>query len=379
MRFSSKIIICGGLALIFFVTTFVEFFSRKPLEGIGETTIIESYELFCDYNRSEPERIMLSHSPLVSNYGCKRTYQFRMSYSAGVGSELIWLTFGALYAFVTDRTLQVENTKWNYGNYMELFNTSSTLLNCSIPDNQLTQASHTCDDERHAHIWTQRDWNGLRPLGDKKSWMDRTQHIKLDTLRALTSALYKHSSNASSTIAQIRQLELIGSLPENESYIAIHIRTGDKAGEQPELDLQFYIHCLNNLVEQTNITNIFIASDSNTSIAVIKELKSQWNIFHFLTNSTGHYQAHFNTLPEAFRKRAALQLMAEIDFLQKADHVICTISSNVCLLVQLIRTQPFETVHSLDMPMMSFIPTNISLYCPKINLTATTSAIGLQV
>jgi hypothetical protein len=85
---------------------------------------------------------------------------------------------------------------------------------------------------------------------------------------------------------------------------------------------------------------------------MFRQLRPNLNFLSFLKTDTdsveGHLQTHFNELSLQFKRLATYKLMAELQVLIQAKYVVCTFSSNVCRLVQILRNAHIDTVLSLD-------------------------------
>lgn len=110
-----------------------------------------------------------------------------------------------------------------------------------------------------------------------------------------------------------------------------------------------------NLGDQTEQYVIFVASDVRNIVDGLKLLRPTWRfvqLSHLMPNMTeltnGHDQHIFNRLPIEYKIEATKILMAEIELLSRAHSVVCTFSSNICRLVQILRSQKPETVRSID-------------------------------
>jgi len=62
----------------------------------------------------------------------------------------------------------------------------------------------------------------------------------------------------------------------------------------------------------------------------------------------GHNQKEFNLLNAEVKLNVTRMFIAELDVMTNAKGVVCTMSSNVCRLVQILRHQSEESVYSLD-------------------------------
>ena len=63
-----------------------------------------------------------------------------------------------------------------------------------------------------------------------------------------------------------------------------------------------------------------------------------------------HHQLAFNLMSDQQRRNSNNTLLAQLEVIRGGEHVICTLSSSLCLLIQLLRDQNTDTLHSLDKP-----------------------------
>ncbi len=85
---------------------------------------------------------------------------------------------------------------------------------------------------------------------------------------------------------------------------------------------------------------------------MLKQLRPDLHFLSFkktdIDSIEGHLQTRFNKLSLQLKQFATYKLMAELEVLTQAKYVVCTFSSNVCRLVQVLRNAHIDTVLSLD-------------------------------
>jgi hypothetical protein len=100
---------------------------------------------------------------------------------------------------------------------------------------------------------------------------------------------------------------------------------------------------------------VFVASDQHSIIEQLRSIRSHWtfvqlNVHTLLEKQwpTGHVQEQFNRLSIDEKYASTMILLTEIECLVRINYVICTFSSNICRLIQILRTQSIDSVVSLD-------------------------------
>ncbi len=98
--------------------------------------------------------------------------------------------------------------------------------------------------------------------------------------------------------------------------------------------------------------SIFVTSDTANVIDMLRQLRPDLNFLSFIKTDAdsleGHLQNRFNELSLQLKRLATYKLMAELEVLAQAKYVVCTFSSNICRLVQILRNAHTDTVLSLD-------------------------------
>ena len=148
--------------------------------------------------------------------------------------------------------------------------------------------------------------------------------------------------------------------PSGLKYAAIHVRRGDKQVEAIFLPIIDYVVGIEKLVnkdtevfidEKLNRMRVFVASDDlNGTLPQLRKLRPEWEFLYRKTaeNSTGHRQHLFNALPPEKKLQKTLELITDIEFLRGSKYMACTISSNLCRLLQSLRKAPYGSFSTLD-------------------------------
>ncbi len=163
-------------------------------------------------------------------------------------------------------------------------------------------------------------------------------------------------------------------------FYALHVRRGDKLLETAyHPPLKRYVETLEKMIRAAKRRElsqsgrkpafekplVFVASDHVTSI--IDELRRTRPAWTFLvrksalhsnsnshsnssssSNSTGHVQKEFNALSESERTQKSIELIQDLEFLRRARFLVCTYSSHICFLSQMLRDQDPKSIQSLD-------------------------------
>eukprot|EP01126_Amoeba_proteus_P048081 TRINITY_DN553_c0_g1_i1.p1 TRINITY_DN553_c0_g1~~TRINITY_DN553_c0_g1_i1.p1 ORF type:complete len:403 (+),score=75.71 TRINITY_DN553_c0_g1_i1:521-1729(+) len=131
-------------------------------------------------------------------------------------------------------------------------------------------------------------------------------------------------------------------------YNAIHFRRGDKnfgpAKEAYYVPTETYLEFLENTTElEVDKVPLFVAADSIDSVMELKKLRPHWNLWYiqreeFNEMRKGNYSTSaFLTKPARFRSVFALYFFAEMVMMQHSQTLVCTFTSNVCHLQEIIR------------------------------------------
>jgi hypothetical protein len=295
---------------------------------------IASQKYRCSFNN-----IDACQSPSNTN----RTFVYIIWGGAGFCSEINQLLLGFAYSVETKRRFLIDGREWNYGNFSDYFNFPSPNYNdlrsnytFLVEDNRQNDLVDHLKTTRTG-VQTQRYWKATRLL--------QTMPKKRPVAHYFWKSISKETLKFIET-CRIRNLT---------NYIGIHIRKGDKMKETPDVAWKRYIQ-VSGQIMQTNrtIEQIFVASDDFNGVNELRELKPTWNFFsihdknHREVNTTGHFQDKFNRLSREKKLNATRSFMCELQMLVDAQYVICSMSSNVCRLIQILRYQDPSTVSSVD-------------------------------
>eukprot|EP01133_Synstelium_polycarpum_P012851 gene12851-15092_t len=176
-------------------------------------------------------------------------------------------------------------------------------------------------------------------------------------LRNTAQDLYRPSKE----VRQIIQSYIgnITNFQSDQDYYAIHVRRGDKIKEARFYNVTDYLSLLETTIKKieghtvtkdTTGVNLFVASDDiDTVFPEVQALRPNWHIFRIPENSphAGQNATIFMTKSIEERFQETAYLMTEIEVLINSKILICTLSSNICTLLQLLRTQPANTLDSL--------------------------------
>lgn len=101
----------------------------------------------------------------------------------------------------------------------------------------------------------------------------------------------------------------------------------------------------------TSKPRVYVASDEDGILEQLRQLRFDWEFLKFPKKShlfNGHQQKVFNSLPINVKVELTRILLTEIEILSRVKYLVCTFSSNICRLIQILRQQPPQTVLSLD-------------------------------
>ncbi len=119
-----------------------------------------------------------------------------------------------------------------------------------------------------------------------------------------------------------------------------------------------YIKAIERILNTNNKTqHIFVASDVHNVLNQLHQLKPTWNFVSIYynnnnqkSNTTGHFQSHFNHLSQKEKLYQTRLFMCELQVLIDSQYVLCSMASNVCRLIQILRHPHPSTAISLDRP-----------------------------
>ena len=272
-----------------------------------------------------------------------RTFLFIVWGGAGFCSELNQILLAFAYSVSTKRRFLIDSRSWNYGQFADYFHLPSSTNSSRLNFTFLVRNNH--QNQLIDHLKTTRVGTQIRQF-----WY-ATQHVQTIAIKRRV-AHYLWRSLTEETLNFIAA-HRIGNL---SNYIGIHVRKGDKLqGEARTIPLKRYITTIERLltVNQTNV-EIFVASDDYTVVDQFRQLKPTWNFLSLhdqnneRTKFTGHIQGHFNRRTRTEIRLQTRLFICELDMLVNARYVLCSMSSNVCRLIQILRSQHPSTVTSMD-------------------------------
>jgi hypothetical protein len=125
----------------------------------------------------------------------------------------------------------------------------------------------------------------------------------------------------------------------------LHIRTGDKitTGEMIAIPFTKYLDAIKQYQLQSGkqTLTIYLMTDSLSVLQYFKEKKeSSWTLVSLppaIPFEKGHDQKTYNSNPTKVKQDAFTLFMTELHILKSCPHIICTFSSNIGRLLDLIR------------------------------------------
>ena len=121
-----------------------------------------------------------------------------------------------------------------------------------------------------------------------------------------------------------------------ESYLAVHVRRGDKKTESPYVPISQFVSAIQPLIALSS--TVVVATDDARAVAELAaELGSGWQVTSMADGSQGYDQAEFNRRTVKARFAAAVRFMAEVEAMREAQHFVGAASTNVACLVQYFR------------------------------------------
>jgi hypothetical protein len=299
--------------------------------------------------------------PAVLNRGCNKTLVYHLAFTQyGFGSEINMILYNIAYANYMDRSFILASAMpWRYGDFYEIFDPQ--LEECNYVGRFARLTSYIPEkDNRVDHLITYRPWMGIW------SFFKLRKILTFEWGRKIASSFFKLTPFIREKMEEVTR-PVKSSM--NGPYIAVHMRFGDKWTENRLFEVMDYIYAVERL-EWDGLMNVFVATDTYSALEEFIRLRPDWNIFYVnytlptncslfpsmilpesnvnCSTVSGYYRELFLTLDFKVRKEATVYLLAELDMLRNADRVICTLSSNMCILTQLLRTQKLDTLVSLD-------------------------------
>lgn len=160
-----------------------------------------------------------------------------------------------------------------------------------------------------------------------------------------------------------------------QHFLAVHVRRGDKIHEAGLLSADVYTSAIMDLITAHQLHAVVLASDDaiflkglksdveratwgHVPVYIVSDLQGDgvffgqggWGTSNHMTAYTksGWDQANITRMTAGQQRAHTEELILALMVMARAAHVICTHSSNICRVVQLLRWQPHDTVHSLD-------------------------------
>jgi hypothetical protein len=138
--------------------------------------------------------------------------------------------------------------------------------------------------------------------------------------------------------------------------IGVHIRRGDKHKEAALNPMDKYVKHVASILEKEKISMenvvLVVASDDQSAVQEFKDMMkgiavvSLDKIVDF--SSSGFVEAEWHKMSLHQKYIGGLEFMTEVEALARSDFVVCGHSSNVCRLIQMIRTANENSVVSVD-------------------------------
>lgn len=272
-----------------------------------------------------------------------RTFLFIVWGGAGFCSELNQILLAFAYSVASRRRFAVNSHSWNYGRFDDYFHLPSSNNYSRLNFTFLVQ-NHRQNDLVD-HIKTTRVGAQVREF-----WY-ATRHVQsIPIKRRVAHHLWQSMTNETLQFIAINRIQNLS------NYIGIHVRKGDKLKSEARLTpLNRYITTIERALKGNGtVPQIFVASDDYTVVNELRQLKPTWNFFSLhdrndrRRKSNGHFQGHFNRLPRNETLYETRLFLCELQMLTDARYVFCAMSSNVCRLIQILRSQHPSTVISMD-------------------------------
>ena len=272
-----------------------------------------------------------------------RTFLYVCMGVVGFGSEINNLLLGLAYSLASRREFLVDCRSWTYGRFGDFFSLREG-SDRSLPYVNLTTNERVNEQTKYLKV--------VRKTHPLSSFRRATG--KIHTIEAKRrAARYLWQRMTAETSAFVKQCRI----RNLSNYTAVHVRRGDKLiKEAREVPLLQYIQKIERTLPGKEFRQVFVASDDSAVPEEFSQLRPTWAFFginhtiSYASNYTGHAQSTFNRLPLDERMNQTRLLICEIQMLVDADYVFCTMSSNICRLVQILRHQSPSTAISLDVP-----------------------------
>ncbi|CAF1538317.1 unnamed protein product [Rotaria sp. Silwood1] len=272
-----------------------------------------------------------------------RTFLYIIWGGAGFCSELNQLLLAFAYSVASKRHFLIDSRQWNYGNFNDYFNFEANIFYSLSHYTFLSEIN--LKNDQIEHLKTTRTGSQVKTF-----WV-ATRHVQsIEIKRRVAHYLWQRMTKETKLFIQKYRISNIS------NYIGIHIRRGDKLVKEARvISLQKYIEIIERRILVKNISqHIFVSSDDHLVIDELCHLKPTWNfvsIYNNHYNNTqrhGHFQSQFNRLSSSEKLFETRLLMCELQMLIDSQYVLCSMSSNVCRFIQILRHQHPSTVISLD-------------------------------
>ena len=308
------------------------------LHYLGTTYNISTLLLFGNKTIVSDDRIATLQADSDLNH---RKFLYICGGGGGFGSEINQLLLGFAYSVASGRQFLIDTAQWNYGQFRD-FSSFPESFNRSLP----YQTMVINDDINKPIKYLKSDHVGPQLY----VFQEATRQVHtIEAKRPVAHYFWRLiTAETSAFIEQCRIKNL-------SNYIAIHVRRGDKSlTEAHNIPLTDYIQKIQQTIPGNRMRPVFVASDDPAVLVEFPQLKPMWtfvsinNTNSYASNFTGHVQWRFNNLPAAEKRFQTRLFLCQLQMLVDADYVFCTMSSNICRLVQILRHQDPSTVISLD-------------------------------
>jgi hypothetical protein len=289
----------------------------------------------------------------------------------GFGSEILLMLMGRLYAILNHYDFALasrySNIAWRRGwsDYFEpfceevdhplAFEGSVTLTLSSPPRRWLRALAARVlglirgrrtlfSFEVWPAVWNASFASGTFALPGQDSVLDA-----YSALRILLKEVWRPKETTRQAVTDRLAKFNLGDAP----FAGIHIRRGDKWQEAPPLTADTYARAVESI--DPTIKRCFVASDSYAAVQELAAARPHWTIASFVApDDAGHHQGAFNRYPPDARRDRVLDLLAEIEALSKAAFFVGTYSSNIGVLLALLRGK--DSCHGVDGPLRIYRP-----------------------
>ncbi|KAK9696152.1 hypothetical protein K7432_012623 [Basidiobolus ranarum] len=319
--------------------------ARNPL--IGEPWFVSKEVLA--FRKSYPPQEYNINTPSLTYIleGC----------SAGFGSYMNNLFNLFLVALDNDLSFHIISLDWCYVSWSTFFQDYTS--NSPAPIG--------LGEYHGAHKW----WNTPEwELTDVNSTSFKGHITVHHRKKIVAQALWEPKPLIKDVILKIQKLYVEG---PNKVFISMHIRRGDKLWyEAKELPIKLYSDKVKSLADSKysgRDISLFVLSDDDKSVAALRallldnpkirvftladafsqhpDLTKDWKP---LEQRVGYDQDNFIQADKEYQYSQTAESIADITLAATADEFICTFSSNIGRLITILRTQPIDTVHSMDWP-----------------------------